>query len=134
MVREAILQRLNEKGISQALLCERLGITKQNFSSFLCGKRSFPIQSIVETLQYLGLSVAPLSVGYATNNATHISAILARGVDRLDMSLKDFSQLCGVHRSTVCSFLNGKRNISVKNLDNILNALRYGVLPYKSKK
>lgn len=134
MVREAILQRLNEKGISQAQLCDRLGITKQNFSSFLCGKRSFPFHSVVETLQYLGLSVAPLRVGYATNNATHISGILSRAVNGLDMSLKDFSQLCGVHQSTICSFLNGKRNISIKNLDNILNALRYGVLPYKSKK
>lgn len=132
MVREAILQKISDKGISQAKLCETLNITKQNFSSFLTGRRSLPFQTVVDVFRYLGLSVGPISKGYASQDASHISSILSSRLDSLDLSLKGFSALCGIHQSTISSFLNGKRNISTKNLERIVNALRFSILPYKA--
>lgn len=132
MVREAILQKIEDKGMSQAKLCERLGITKQNFSSFLTGRRSLPFQTVIEVFRYLGLSVGPISKGYASQDASHISQILSNRLNHLDLSLKDFSNLCGVHQSTISSFFSGKRNISTKNLERIVNALRFSILPYKA--
>ena len=64
-IREKIALRIKQLGITKKSVCEDLGLTLQNFSSFLTGKRCFPIDDLEMVLMYLGLTVK--SKDYKTN-------------------------------------------------------------------
>lgn len=57
MIREAILKRLKEQKITQKQLADDVGVTYQNFNSFLKGKREFPLSDIERILAYLKLDI-----------------------------------------------------------------------------
>lgn len=59
MIREAIKRRMKELNITQVRIIEDLGLNKGNFSSFLKGNRSLPLDDIEKVCEYIGLELKP---------------------------------------------------------------------------
>ena len=57
MIRERILSELKHQGLSQRQMALDLGLTPQNVSSFLRGKRQFPVDKIEAILKYLKIEL-----------------------------------------------------------------------------
>lgn len=56
-IREKIILRLKELGIKQNDLCEKTGIRDQNFSSFVRGTRSLPLEQMETVCEAIGLTI-----------------------------------------------------------------------------
>lgn len=134
MIREAILQKIEERGISQAKLCDDLGLTRQNFSSFLTGRRSLPLKVVVDVMQHLNLTVGDADGKSAYTAVKEVPEIISRGLVCQGVTLKRLAEMCEISQSTISCFLNSKRNICVGNLEKMLKALDMGVVNYKSKR
>lgn len=60
MIREAIKSRMKDLKITQASLVEELGLNKGNFSFFLSGKRTLPLDDIERICERIGLELKPV--------------------------------------------------------------------------
>lgn len=134
MVREAILQKIEERGISQAKLCDDLGLTRQNFSSFLTGRRSLPFKKVIDVFQYLNLTVGEASKTVGHSEALEMSRIISQRLASKGMTLKHLSEVSQIHQSTISCFVNGKRNLCVSNLEKMLESLNMGVMAYEPRR
>lgn len=57
MIREAIKKRMKELKITQIQLKEELGINQGNFSSFIRGNRTLPLDDIERVCAFLKLEL-----------------------------------------------------------------------------
>ena len=57
MLRKAIKEAMEAKGVSQVELASFLGISTHSMSNYLSGKRKISIENIEKALVYLGLEI-----------------------------------------------------------------------------
>lgn len=57
MLRKAIKEAMEAKGVSQVELASFLGISTPSMSNYLSGKRKISIENIEKALVYLGLEI-----------------------------------------------------------------------------
>lgn len=56
-IRGKIYLRMKELGVKNRALCSDLGITEQNFSAFINGRRTIPYDDLEKICMYLGMTL-----------------------------------------------------------------------------
>ena len=137
-IREKIALRIKHLGITKKSLCEDLDLTMQNFSSFLTGKRCFPMDDLERVMMYLGLTVkpkdykpedeseklAPLdSEEIATGHYPLIRQKMRMRIGELNLQLGRIAARTGVNPNSLSSFLSGKRGLNIKHIEALMDVL-----------
>lgn len=118
-INEIIEERMNHKGVNQTMVSNECGLSCYNFSAFLKGKRMLPKKNINKVMDFLGLVFKKGKAIIAPSNIEEeIGKMLAQYKDD---GLKNLSERTGISESTLYYILNGKRNISTKNIYNLLD-------------
>ena len=137
-IREKIALRIKQLGITKKSVCEDLGLTLQNFSSFLTGKRCFPIDDLEMVLMYLGLTVKPkdykpspvvteqppVATG-AIRNSQHalIRQKVKLRIGELNLPMNRVASAADLNANSLSSFLGGKRGLNIKHVEALFNVL-----------
>ena len=137
-IREKLALRIKYLGITKKSLCEDLDLTMQNFSSFLTGKRCFPMDDLERVMMYLGLTVkpkdyrpddeseelAPLdSVTVANGHYSLIRQKMRMRIGELNLQLGRVATRTGVNPNSLSSFLSGKRGLNIKHIEALMDVL-----------
>ena len=127
MIREAIYNRMAQRGINQTKLCNDLGLLPQNISAFLRGHRGIPYSALIKILNYLGLTFS--SDGKASdlpNERVNIffKDIIKGKYGKINLFVKN----SGISGSTVSSFLSGKRHPSYFILEKMTQKLNIDIV------
>ena len=137
-IREKLALRIKHLGITKKSLCEDLDLTMQNFSSFLTGKRCFPMDDLERVMMYLGLTVkpkdykpedeseklAPLdSVTIANGHYSLIRQKMRMRIGELNLQLGRVATRTGVNPNSLSSFLSGKRGLNIKHVEALMDVL-----------
>lgn len=133
MIREDIYQRMLKLGLTQKKICDDLGLCPQNFNGFIRGTRPIPYKDLVATLEYLRLGVGFAEFQYTSVAPHAIHLVVKERMNALNLKAKDLAALTGVNLSSISSFISGKRNISIKNLETIMSRIRLAVKPINNK-
>ncbi len=135
-IREKIALRIKELGITKKTICDDLGLTQQNFSTFLTGKRPIPLDDLEKVLMYLGLTVQ--SKDYKPSEAPVATKSVNVGPDSHFALLRQKIKLrigeakipqpvvasrAGVNEKSLSSFLSGKRGLNVTHIESLMNVL-----------
>lgn len=123
MIREKIRARMREQGVTQKTLCEDMGITLQNFSTYLSGARGIPFSRLLTVLDYLGLTFRLGEADGTTANGNGLRALVELAIKCRGMKLKEYAAESGIHYSTLSSFINGRRNLSCECLEAVVEQL-----------
>lgn len=135
-IREKIALRIKELGITKKTLCDDLGLTQQNFSTFLTGKRPCPLDDLEKVLMYLGLTVqgkdykptgdaAPQKVTVVTPESHY--ALLRQKI-RIRIGQSGIPQpvvasRAHVNEKSLSSFLTGKRGLNITHIESLMEVL-----------
>jgi len=137
-IREKIALRIKQLGVTKKSVCEDLGLTLQNFSSFLTGKRCFPIDDLEMVLMYLGLTVKPKDYrpGPVTEELPPVPAEAIRSsqhalirqkvklrIGELGLQTSRVAASAGVNANCLSSFLGGKRGLNIRHIEALFSAL-----------
>lgn len=135
-IREKIALRIKELGITKKTICDDLGLTQQNFSTFLTGKRAIPLDDLEKVLMYLGLTVQ--SKDYKPSNAPVVAktvnvqpdshfALLRQKIrlriGELKIPQPVVASRAGVNEKSLISFLTGKRGLNVAHIESLMDVL-----------
>lgn len=132
MIRTAIRLALRERHTTQVALCSSLGITVQNFNGFLAGRRPLPYAALLRVLKYLRLSVGTKD-GVSCGLSADFLPDIIRNRLAAGMRIVDLAAASGVSASCISSYLNGKRTMPIRSLENILDALGLRIMPVSPK-
>ena len=137
-IREKLALRIKHLGITKKSLCEDLDLTMQNFSSFLTGKRCFPMDDLERVMMYLGLTVKPKdykpedeseklapvdSVTIANGHYSLIRQKMRMRIGELNLQLGRVATRTGVNPNSLSSFLSGKRGLNIKHIEALMDVL-----------
>jgi len=137
-IREKIALRIKQLGITKKSVCEDLGLTLQNFSSFLTGKRCFPIDDLEMVLMYLGLTVKskdykpnpvvteqPPVTTEAIRNSQHalIRQKVKLRIGELNLPYNSVAASAELNANSLSSFLNGKRGLNIRHIEKLFAVL-----------
>lgn len=137
-IREKIALRIKQLGITKKSVCEDLGLTLQNFSSFLTGKRCFPIDDLEMVLMYLGLTVKPKDYrpnpvteelppmsSESIRNSPHalIRQKIKLRIGELNLPHNRVATTTGINANSLSSFLGGKRGLNIRHIEALFSAL-----------
>lgn len=137
-IREKIALRIKQLGVTKKTVCEELGLTLQNFSSFLTGKRCFPIDDLEMVLMYLGLTVKPKD--YKPNPVTveqppvDVAAIrssqhalirqkIKLRIGELNLPMNRVATAADINANSLSSFLGGKRGLNIRHIEALFSVL-----------
>lgn len=137
-IREKVALRIKQLGVTKKSVCEDLGLTLQNFSSFLTGKRCFPIDDLEMVLMYLGLTVKPKD--YKPNPVTveqpSVSTEAIRAskhalirqkvklrIGELGLPLNKVAAAADLNANSLSSFLGGKRGLNIRHIEALFTVL-----------
>lgn len=134
MIREQIQEKMNVRGVNQAMLCRDLGLTVSNFNAFLHGKRTMPYKTFISILLYLRLSVAPKGMTLTEVSADQLPDILRFRIKQLRYRMADVEKASGVNKTSIASIITGNRKPSTGNLDRIMQALSLEIVNYRKPK
>ena len=126
---DSILKRMAALEISQNKVSEDLGLTPQNFNSFINGGRVMPYEHLMSVLAYLRLGVGDVGAKKASFTAREINKEVRRKINERGMKVKDAACLTGINASTLSSFLKGSRSISNRNIEKLMEVFDICVLP-----
>ncbi len=137
-IREKIALRIKQLGITKKSVCEDLGLTLQNFSSFLTGKRCFPIDDLEMVLMYLGLTVKPKDYkpGVVTVEQPAVSTEAIRShqhalirqkiklrIGELNLPMNKVATSADINANSLSSFLGGKRGLNIRHIEALFTVL-----------
>ena len=142
-IREKIALRIKQLGITKKAVCEDLGLTLQNFSSFLTGKRCFPIDDLEMVLMYLGLTVKPKD--YKPNPVTveqppvDVNAIrssqhalirqkIKLRIGELNLPMNKVAASADINANSLSSFLGGKRGLNIRHIEALFAVLELALV------
>lgn len=120
MIHETILERLNFRGVSQSEICKELGLTVQNFNSFLKGKRGIPYTSLNQILAYLGLNYTD---GTSVVEPERVNVLMKQKAVEKYGKVSKYAEESGLSGSTVSSVFTGKRKPTAITLEKMLPKL-----------
>lgn len=137
-IREKIALRIMQLGLTKKSVCEDLGLTLQNFSSFLTGKRCFPIEDIEVVMMYLGLTVKPKDYKpnpvvveqppvptddiRASRHALIRQKVRLR-IGELGLQTSHVAASAGINANSLSSFLGGKRGLNIRHIEALFSVL-----------
>lgn len=137
-IREKIALRIKQLGITKKSVCEDLGLTLQNFSSFLTGKRCFPIDDLEMVLMYLGLTVKPKDYkpSAVVTEQPPVATDAIRGgqhalirqkvklrIGELNLPYSRVAAAAELNANSLSSFLSGKRGLNIRHIEALFNVL-----------
>ncbi len=135
-IREKIALRIKELGITKKTICDDLGLTQQNFSTFLTGKRAIPLDDLEKVLMYLGLTVQskdykPVDdpVAVKTVNVlpgSHYALLrqkMRMRIGELQLRQPVVASRAGVNEKSLSSFLTGRRGLNVSHIEALMEVL-----------
>lgn len=128
--REIIRQRIQDLGTTQRAVCKSVAVSEQSLSNFLNGSRTYSYALYAKTLNALGLTLGHQEDSIGTAPATSIHEIIKDEIDTRNMTLKALSNKCGVNRSSLSSFLSGRRGINVAAIERIIQELGLTFVSY----
>lgn len=133
MIREKIEEHMHERGVNQTMLCTLLGLTVQNLNAFLHGKRSIPYKHLMKIMMYLKVTAAREGEdGSVPANMIHL--LMRDSISKQNKKILDLSAETGINRSVLSSYFNGKRGITVKQLETLLTCFRMDIVKLQSAK
>ena len=119
MIREKIEEHMHERGVNQTMLCTLLGLTVQNLNAFLHGRRSMPYKHLMKIMAYLKMTAAPKGEdGILPANMIYL--LMRDNISRQNKKILDLSAETGINRSVLSSYFNGRRGITVKQLETLM--------------
>lgn len=142
-IREKIALRIKQLGVTKKSVCEDLGLTLQNFSSFLTGHRCFPIDDLEMVLMYLGLTVKPKDyrpnpvtveqppvATDAIRNGRHalIRQKVGLRIGELALQQSSVAAAAGLNANSLSSFLSGKRGLNIRHIEALFNVLQLALV------
>lgn len=135
-IREKIALRIKELGITKKTICDDLGLTQQNFSTFLTGKRAIPLDDLEKVLMYLGLTVQSKDYKPADNPVeaktvnvqpdSHYALLrqkMRMRIGELELRQPVVASRAGVNEKSLSSFLTGKRGLNVTHIESLMEVL-----------
>ena len=142
-IREKVALRIKQLGVTKKSVCEDLGLTLQNFSSFLTGKRCFPIDDLEKVLMYLGLTVKPKD--YRPNPVTEelppvpTSTIVSSRhalirqkvrlrIGELNLPMNRVAAAADINANSLSSFLGGKRGLNIRHIEKLFAVLELALV------
>ena len=128
MVRESIRQAIEDKGMSQSRFARQLGMEASNFNAWLNGQRPLPYGTFIRTMNMLGLSVGPASVGFAYLPCEELPEIFLQQMRQTGIKVCNIVQATGIAQSVVSSFLTGARRMSTNNVEKTMEVLGLGIV------
>lgn len=129
MIREAIYNRMVQRGVSQTKLCNDVGLTVQNFNAFIRGSRGIPYVKLMNTMDYLKLTFGlDGGDGQSTLPPSNLNNLVKSQIMAKYKNTYYFAQQSGITGSTISSFVTGKRHMSYKNLEKVLNTLGISIV------
>lgn len=120
MIREKIEEHMHERGVNQTMLCTLLGLTVQNLNAFLHGKRSMPYKHLMKIMLYLKVTAAREGEDGMVP-ADMIYLLMRDSVSKQNKKYLELSEETGINRSVLSSYFNGKRGITVNQLEVLLS-------------
>lgn len=134
MIRTGIRHKIEADKIKQAYFSARIGVKPSNFNAFLNGTRSLPYATLIHALELLDLSVGTAGAHTASLPPTELPEIFKSHVSVSGMKIKDIAEKAGIDNTCLTTFLNGYRNMPVKNMEKVMTVLHLDVVPYKKRK
>lgn len=125
-INEIIDERMKYRGVNQTELCKECSLTIQNFNAFIKGKRTLPKESLVKvmtllTLYYKKEDENPIS-------PTAIEEKLVSLVKGCGKKLTEIAQETNISASTLSCIFNGKREMSAKAVDALIDYFGFQVV------
>ena len=134
MLREDIYKRILEFGLTQKQICDELGLCPQNFNGFIRGSRPIPYDDLVQTLRFLKLGLGFSEYSFTSIPPEEMHIAVKERMASIGYRIQDAVALTHINKSVLSSFISGKRNISIRNLEILMNSLQLSLKPLKRKK
>lgn len=128
MIRTAIRKQIGKQHLDIATLAPVAGISAMSLHKYLIGKVSIEYDPAIKLMVALGISFGYKRVGVAIHSADNCRTYIQNILTERSIKTHNLSVLTGVNYCTLSSWLNGKRQITLKNLELVLKALGLEVL------
>lgn len=114
---EKIEERMRHRGVNQTMICKECGLVVQNFNAFLRGKRNLAKNDQEKVMNYLGFAYKKDETTFPpTLLEEKIMSILKGGNENMATIAKN----TGVSTGTLSTIINGKRQMSTKVLNTLV--------------
>ena len=133
MISERINEQMNDRGVSQTMLCKELNLTVSNFNAFIKGRRSMPYRDLVAVMKYLRLSVGPVGTEYSSVEPENMKQVFRDRIRQGGFKTVELEAASGINRSTITSIVTGKRVTSTRNVGRLMDALGLDLVRYRSE-
>lgn len=133
-IRERIKNRIKDLGLSQRQVSMALGVAEQNLSGFLYGRRTYSLRRIISLMEILGLSIGRKDSLIGKLPPAYLRFELSEMVKSKAILLKEVARLAGINACSISSFFSGKRSLSLKSLERLMDALDEDVVCYGEPK
>lgn len=129
-MRNKLRKRIQDLGVSQRQVCAALGVPDQNFSNFLNGHRSYSYKRFIKLLKVLGLTVDAEGRDLGMHSPEELPVVVGLTIANEKLRIKDLADECEINRSSLSSFLSGKRQLNIAALDRLINHLELDYVSY----
>lgn len=132
-IRERIYQHMLYRGITQTVICTDLGMQMPNFNAFIRGKRTISFKDLVNILNYLHLTVAPVGAEFAVVPPESMNETFRKSIKCSGMKISEIESASGICSSSIYRIIKGKLKPSSRNLGKLMAVLGLDIVPYKKK-
>lgn len=130
-IRERIYQQMLLRGVTQAMICNDLGLQVSNFNAYIRGNRTISFRDLVSVMTYLHISVAPIGTEFTNIPPDKMNEVFRERIKRSGLKMSEISAASGICSSSISSIITGKRTASSRNLGKLMTALGLDIVPYK---
>ncbi len=124
---------MHQRGVNQTMLCTLLGLTVQNLNAFLRGRRSMPYKHLMKIMAYLKVTAAYEGEdGMVPANMIHL--LMRDRVSKQNKKIIELSAETGINRCVLSSYFNGKRGITVEQLETLLVFFGMDIVKFQNAK
>ncbi len=124
---------MHQRGVNQTMLCTLLGLTVQNLNAFLRGRRSMPYKHLMKIMAYLKVTAADEGEdGMVPANMIHL--LMRDRVSKQNKKIIERSAETGINRCVLSSYFNGKRGITVEQLETLLVFFGMDIVKFQNAK
>lgn len=132
-IHEEIQRQMQFMGVNQAMICLTLNMQVQNFNSFIRGKRSMPVEDLVNVMDLLSVTFGNSEDNFSSHHASEVRDIISVKMKELGCTIKVISEASGVSESSISRFISNKSGCSTNTLEKILNALKFTIISYENE-
>ena len=130
-IRERIDQHMLHRGVTQAMICNDLGLQISNYNAFIRGNRTISFKDLVSVMKYLHLSVAPAGTEFAVIPPERMNEVFRNRIKCSGKKIVEIASASGICSSCISSIVTGKRTASSRNLGKLIAVLGLDIVPYR---